>query len=107
MVNPKFLCRKHLLGEHNELHKHRHIFIKQRKIDGYIKNNCIEPSSMKIRHDALVEEMIKRGYKHQSPYEQPDISYLPEAYRVFKVDPMASLVDLLGRCEECKKRENK
>jgi hypothetical protein len=41
--------------------------------------------------------MIRRGYAHQSPYEQPDVSYLPE----MKVDRVESMALLLGRCERC------
>ena len=58
MVNPKILCRKHLLGEHGEIHKHRHNFVKQHSITKRIELGQIEPSSMESRHDELVKEMI-------------------------------------------------
>lgn len=96
MVNPKILCRKHLLGEHGEIHKHRHNFIKQHNMNGRIGQ--IEPESMQIRHDELAVEMKRRGYNHQSPFEQPDISYLP-AFP--KVNITNSLVDLFYRCDDC------
>jgi hypothetical protein len=98
MINTEILCRQHLLGEHGELHKHRHNFVKKHKMAGRIGQ--IEPHSMKSRRDVLVLEMEKRGYTHQSPYSQPDISYLPE----MQVDKSLSLEDLLSRCENCKKR---
>jgi hypothetical protein len=98
MVNPKILCRRHLLGEHGEIHKHRHNFVKRHKMDGRIGQ--IEPESMKTRHDELAEEMILRGYNHNSPFEQPDISYLPE----MRVNVETSLKDLLNRCTECEER---
>ena len=104
MVPTIYLCRKHLLGEHSELHKHRHIFEKQRSIKGYIENNCIEPMSMKLRHEQLVMEMLSRGYKHQSPYERPDINYLPLDHLTYEVDRCASLIDLLLRCKDCRER---
>lgn len=100
MCNPKILCRQHLLGEHNELHKHRHNFVKQHKMDGRIGQ--IEPKSMKKRHDELVSEMLRRGYNHQSPYEQPDTSYLPNMI----INREEALKDLLNRCKECKERYN-
>lgn len=98
MVDVKYLCRKHLLGEHGEIHKHRHNFVKKHKMAG--RMGQIEPEAMESRHDELAEEMIRRGYKHQSPFEQPDVSYLPE----MKVNKEEALQDLLSRCEECKKR---
>lgn len=95
MVDPKILCRKHLLGEHGEIHKHRHNFVKKHKMDG--RRGQIEPPAMESRHDALAKEMLRRGYKHESPYKQPDISHLPE----MTVNVEAALKDLVTRCEEC------
>ena len=103
MIEPKYLCRQHLLGEHGEIHKFRHNFVKQHKIDKRIKLGQIEPESMKTRHDELVIEMLKRGYNHKSPYELPDLSYLYNEQRFFKVDIIHSMNDLINRCEECKK----
>jgi len=104
MVDPKLLCRQHLLGEHNEIHKHKHNFEKKHSINKRIENGQIEPSSMKTRHDELVAEMLNRGYNHNSPYEMPDILYLPEYQQNFKVDKNHALQDLQNRCNECQKR---
>ena len=101
MVHPRFLCRKHLLGEHNEIHKHRHVFVKHWNVTNRILGNQIEPSAMKQRHDAIVEEMLRRGYNHTSPYEQPDISYLPVYEQTYKVNVQSSHEDLQSRCPEC------
>lgn len=99
------LCRKHLIGEHGEIHKHRHNFVKQHSILGRIIPVVqIEPKSMKSRHDELAEEMIRRGFNHNSPYEQPDLSYLPKEQRNAKVDLEVSKRDLMERCEECRRR---
>lgn len=98
MVDPKLLCRQHLLGEHGEIHKFRHNFVKKHKMAG--RMGQIEPARMEERHDELVAEMVQRGYNHQSPYEQPDVSHLPE----MKVNKIDSLYDLYHRCEECKRR---
>lgn len=75
MVEPKTLCRKHLLGEHFEIHKFYHMFIKKQDMSTRIKQKQIYPSEMKNRHDILAKEMIERGYKHNSPYIQPDVNY--------------------------------
>ena len=104
MCDPKLLYRKHLLGEHGEIHKFKHTFVKKHKKDKYIENNCIEPSSMQKRHDELAEELLRRGYNHQSPFEAPDISYLPEDQRNYKVDVKTSLKDLCERCPDCRAR---
>ena len=98
MVNPEILCRKHLLGEHGEIHKHRHNFVKKHRMDGRVGQ--IEPKSMEKRHNELAKEMTRRGYNHKSPFKQPDVSYLPEMV----VDANESIKDLLRRCGECEKR---
>lgn len=101
-INPEFLCRNHLLGEHNEIHKHRHNFVKKHSIAKRISPVVqIEPENMKNRHDELVVEMIKRGYNHNSPYEQPDLSHLSPIERFAKIDINISYTDLVNRCPEC------
>jgi hypothetical protein len=102
MVDPKLLCRKHLLGEHNEIHKHRHVFVKQWSVSKRISGNQIEPLSMKERHDSIANEMLNRGYNHKSPFEQPDISYLPDHEKYYTVNVLSSHEDLKSRCQACK-----
>jgi hypothetical protein len=104
MVDPKLLCRKHLLGEHGEIHKHRHNFVKKHSISKRVFPIAqIEPLSMKSRHDELAAEMLSRGYNHESPFEQPDLTYLPENERNARVNIDNSLKDLKTRCLECSK----
>jgi len=108
MIDPKLLCRKHLLGEHGEIHKHKHNFVKQHSIRKRISPVVqIEPSKMKERHDELAAEIVRRGYNHQSPFEQPDISYLSNDERNAKVNLNISLRDLSKRCPECAKNMKK
>lgn len=66
---PEILCRKHLLGEHRELHALWTIITQNKK--GYSKH----PETLRwvgklkalyIRHNLLVKEMMNRGYKHHS-----------------------------------------
>lgn len=104
MVDPIFMCRRHLLGEHGELHSFIQSWRKHRKIDRRITGNAIEPNSYKKRHDELAAEMIRRGMRHCSEIEQPDFSYLPVWQKDFKVDRKKSLNLLLERCPECRKR---
>lgn len=101
MIPPSLLCQKHLLGEHGEIHKHRHNFEKRHSIAGRIAPIVlIEPASMQSRHDELAAEMIRRGYNHASPYKLPDLSYLGESANV-KADTAYNLADLCERCADC------
>lgn len=100
MIDPKIMCRQHLLGEHGEIHKHRHNFVKKHKVSG--REGQIEPKSMKSRHDELALEMNRRGYNHKSPYDQPDISHLPDML----VDKEKSIKILIHRCSECNFNHN-
>ena len=106
MINPKLMCRKHLLGEHNEIHKHRHNFIKHHSIKKRIGLGQIEPKSMKTRHDELANEMINRGYNHNSPYDMPDISYLSIIEKEYQVDKEKAYMDLINRCKDCLELKN-
>lgn len=107
MVSPRILCRQHLLGEHGELHKHRPSFVKKHSIFGRIYPEVqIEPESMKRRHDELAAEMVRRGMKHNSPYEMPDLSYLPEEQRKAKVNRRENLSLLLSKCWDCQSKYN-
>ena len=102
MIAPEFLCRNHLLGEHNEIHKHKHVFEKHYSIKNRISPVVqIEPESMKKRHDELAKEMIRRGYNHKSDYVQPDLAYLNDIERYAKVNIEISINDLRKRCKLC------
>lgn len=106
MVNPRILCRKHLLGNHVEDHMFLGHLKLKRKVDGYIKNNLLEPLNLKKDHDQLVIEMLRRGYNHNTPltYEPQILKYLGEEYLNHRIDLNASLCELLSRCNDCKAR---
>lgn len=105
MINPKLLCNKHLLGEHGEIHKHRHNFLKHHSIKGRLSPVVqIEPMSMGQRHDELAIEMLARDMNHKSPYVMPCIKHLPIDQRQARVDIDVSIKDLIKRCPECKAR---
>lgn len=70
---PEILCRKHLLGEHRELHAIWTVITKDKK--GYAKH----PETLRWygklkalynRHEELVKEMGKRNYNHLSPLDK-------------------------------------
>ena len=103
MIDPSLLCRRHLLGEHGEIHKHRHNFVKHHSVSGRVSPIVlIEPASMQSRHDELAAEMVRRGYNHASPYVLPDLSYLGELANA-KADIDYNLRDLCERCKDCDK----
>jgi hypothetical protein len=68
-IEPQKLCRNHLLGEHRELHAIWSILTNGKK--GY----SMHPETLRwkgklkslyLRHDLLVSEMQKRGYRHRT-----------------------------------------
>ena len=74
-LEPKYLCRKHLLGEHRELHGLWNVLTKHHGEGGYSKH----PETLRWvgklkalykRHELLVREMAKRGYNHRSPLDE-------------------------------------
>jgi hypothetical protein len=74
-VPPKELCRQHLLGEHRELHGLWNILTKHEGAGGYshhpeTKRWVGKTAALYARHEALVKEMAKRGYKHNSPLDK-------------------------------------
>jgi len=99
MVDPKILCRKHLLGEHVELHMLYGSIIRGRYKHTEKWNKLVSPAELHERHCGLVEEMESRGYNHKSP-----IDAFPDDYVPPKGDIDDSLGDLMGRCKECRDR---
>lgn len=104
MVPPERMCDRHLLGEHVELHMLAGTLLRRRSIDGFIAKGLLEPDSMNSRHDALVVEMGRRGFRHRSPLPEVDIGYLPAEARDARVDVTASGSDLARRCDACRMR---
>lgn len=104
MVDPQTLCRRHLLGEHVELHMAAAHLRLGRRVDGWANSNCLEPRAIGVRHKALVAEMASRGYRHASPLTQPKITAYqrPEAV----VDRDTALAELVRRCPDCRRRNH-
>ncbi|GAB4437838.1 MAG: pyrimidine dimer DNA glycosylase/endonuclease V [bacterium] len=72
-LSPEILCRKHLLGEHRELHAIWTIITKGKR--GYTNHPETKRwvgrlRALYLRHEALVAEMKRRGYHHSSPLEE-------------------------------------
>lgn len=97
MINTQKLCKQHLLGEHFEIHKavgnlnHKGIWAR-----ALIENGFLEPQNFNSRHDALVKEMIQRGYKHNSPLDAGRWENLTG-----KVNRSRAVRELKSRCKLC------
>ncbi len=98
MVEPEVMCRKHLLGEHLELHMFVGTIKKGTSLKGYAANGLVETRSINFRHEELVREMERRGYNHRTPLKFHDKLDAGE------IDRLASLRELLSRCKECRAR---
>lgn len=108
MVNPRNMCRQHLMGEHVELHMFLGAMRKGISMQGYLDNNMLEPESIVTRHTALVQEMQRRGYKHNSPLteamlDEACVGFRARGLRAWdtKIDRDAAEAELLYRCKEC------
>lgn len=74
-ISPKNLCRKHLLAEHRELHGLWNILTIHKGKGGYSKHPETlrwvgKTKALYLRHEALVKEFDKRGYKHHTPLDK-------------------------------------
>jgi hypothetical protein len=101
-VNPRVMCRRHLLGEHLEMHMFVGAIWRGRSLQGFIDNSLVETHHIVARHDELVDEMTKRGYNHQSPIEEP----IPSTAISGHVDVEANLVELARRCPACRELQH-
>lgn len=98
MVDPCGMCRKHLLGEHLEIHMLNGSLKRGRSITGFLVKKLLEPTAMHRRHTELATEMARRGYAHQSPLE---LLGSLRKFSKFKVDRAESLKELTSRCAMC------
>lgn len=70
---PENLCRQHLLGEHRELHALWSIITQGKR--GYAHHPETRRwrgrlRALYLRHEALVAEMGRRGYRHRTPLDE-------------------------------------
>lgn len=96
LVNPEILCRNHLLGEHLEMHMFKGAIENNKNLDGYEKGLLIR-GFIKKRHDALVKEMLNRGFNHKTPMKR-----FSEGKGGF-ISEKNSIKELSKRCRICRK----
>ena len=99
LVNPKFLCVKHLNGEHLEGHMFLGCIKKGTSLKGYIEKGSVEIQKIQERHDELALEMLSRVYKHSSPLNSENLLWTEG-----NVDIIENIEELKRRCPECRRR---
>lgn len=100
MVDPRFMCRQHLLGEHAEIHMFVGAIDRGYSVRGYLAKGLLEVHSLYCRHEELVREMMKRNYRHNS--EVGEKWKLVE--QLGSIDKEGNLRELLQRCSKCRER---
>lgn len=105
MVDPKLMCRKHLLGEHVEIHMLVGCMRKDKNIKGYIDKGLVELWKIYTRHNELAREMTRRGYRHNSMIREIGARHwaklTADEILLSTVDIKKSISDLRKRCKEC------
>jgi hypothetical protein len=74
-IDPKYLCRRHLLAEHRELHGLWNILTKHQAKGGYSKHPETlrwvgKQKALFNRHEQLVMEFMLRQYQHHTPLDK-------------------------------------
>jgi hypothetical protein len=102
MIDPKTLCRNHLLGEHRECHTLVGCLNHQKSIKGYLDKGFVDPRYVHMRHEILVQEMLRRGMCHKSPLDAFETIPLILFDTHPIIDVEFNLKDLHQRCAKCK-----
>lgn len=96
------MCRRHLLGEHVEMHMAAASLARGRSVAGHVERGQLEPHRIVERHDELAAEMLRRGYRHDASKALRDFTYTGPVGRIDETD---SLAELARRCECCRARQ--
>ena len=100
-IPPQKLCRRHLLGQHNEIHALWTVISEGRT--GYAHH----PETLRwkgklpallSRHDSTSAEMVRRGYNHRSPLGAGELA--GERVQLEYVDTVEAQIDIL-RAKGC------
>lgn len=106
-VEPAWLCRQHLLGEHREFHAVWTVLTEDKT--GYANHPETirwrgKAKALFNRHAKLVKEMMKRGYGHHSPLDVAQAKG-PDVQTVFVDSPAEQLTLLKLKGCECRTAE--
>lgn len=97
-IAPEKLCRNHLLGEHRELHAIWAVITKKK--EGYSRH----PETLRwvgklkalfLRHEKLVKELKRRGYKHKSMLRKKYATGCTK--QILFVDPVKRQINILRK----------
>lgn len=100
MIDPRIMCRQHLLGEHAEIHMLIGAIDRGFSVKGYLDKGLLEVHNLFNRHEELVREMKRRGYKHSSEIDKK----WKQAERLGFIDKEKNLKQLIDRCSRCRQR---
>ncbi len=94
-VDVKKMCRKHLLGEHVEMHMFFGTIKAKKSLKGYLEKGLVETQHIYKRHEELANELVRRGYNHKSNMEKFNIE--PKG----KINVEENIKELHRRCHSC------
>ncbi|MFH0748977.1 MAG: pyrimidine dimer DNA glycosylase/endonuclease V [Candidatus Bathyarchaeota archaeon] len=100
MVNPRIMCRQHLLGEHAEIHMFIGTINLRKSVKRYLEKGLLEVHNLYIRHEELVEEMKRRGSNHCSKVNE-NWKFVK---KVGAIDREKNVDELVNRCLKCSGR---
>jgi hypothetical protein len=103
MVNPKIMCKQHLLGEHAEIHMFIGTINRGKSVKRYLEKGLLEVHNLHNRHEELVKEMKRRGYNHNSEVDN-NWNFVK---KVGIINRIKNLNDLANRCLKCGTRHSK
>lgn len=101
LTDPKQMCRRHLMGEHVELHMLAGTLRRKKSIQGYINKHLVEPTEIVNRHQQLAEEITRRGYNHKSPLTHDEVPLGRWQQYIDVIDNGDSERELRRRCKNC------
>jgi hypothetical protein len=103
-TDPSKMCRQHLVAEHRELHMLSGTMQSGKGpsalyVNGLARQQLLIPDQVEYRHDLLVDEMLRRGYRHKTPMPRFDRAFVTLPGRVC---PGLSTHELWRRCRDCR-----
>lgn len=100
-VDPKLMCRQHLLGEHVEMHMFVGSILAGTSLLGYTFRGLVDTTKIRKRHAELMLEMRRRGMNHNSPLPAFEYKQDPGMINV-----QVNLRELARRCPGCHQLQN-
>jgi hypothetical protein len=82
-----------------------------KSVKSFVERGLVEPSCLFAYHEELAAEMLRRGYKHNSPMDDRDYlwreSFPPPSLEVRKAYREKNRIELAARCPLCAARMKK